>query len=194
MAEVSWQARRTSDSVLVDVTADIEGSAQGAPTPNPIEGGGGIPNPVTTTLTSELEEDGDNIQLNVIAGQTGFPIEVQQASGEELVLFTVGPGGQTGITNDATDAPGLVVSQWAELDAGEFNSAIFRVDSTEVTRVFVVDRDGRPRIRVDSAPLDADLITGQLALWFDTTPGSAKLMIKGKNSSGTVVTGSVNLT
>lgn len=41
MAEVTWQARRVSDGVLVDVTGDITGTPQGAPTPNALEGGGG---------------------------------------------------------------------------------------------------------------------------------------------------------
>ena len=41
MSEVTWQARRTDDSVLVDVTADVDGMALDAPTPNPLEAGGG---------------------------------------------------------------------------------------------------------------------------------------------------------
>src|SRR5688500_13447962 len=40
MAEVKWQARRTDDGVLVDVTADTDGIPAAAPTPNAIEVGG----------------------------------------------------------------------------------------------------------------------------------------------------------
>lgn len=39
MAEVSWQARRVSDGVLVDVTGDVSGTPAIAPTPNALESG-----------------------------------------------------------------------------------------------------------------------------------------------------------
>lgn len=48
--------------------------------------------------------------------------------------------------------------------------------------------------RKTAAPADADLAASEMTLWFDSTAGAAKLMIKAKNASGTVVTGSVNLT
>jgi hypothetical protein len=44
-----------------------------------------------------------------------------------------------------------------------------------------------------AAPADSDVAASEVALWFDSTAGAAKLMIKGKNASGTVVTGSVAL-
>jgi hypothetical protein len=56
-----------------------------------------------------------------------------------------------------------------------------------------INKDGYFMTRKTSAPADGDLANSELALWFDATPGSAKLMIKAKNSSGTVVTGSVAL-
>lgn len=43
------------------------------------------------------------------------------------------------------------------------------------------------------APADADLAANEMALWFDSTNGAAKLMIKGKSANGTVVTGEVAL-
>lgn len=45
-----------------------------------------------------------------------------------------------------------------------------------------------------SAPADTELDAGEMALWFDSTSGSAKLMIKAKDLGGTVRTGSVSLT
>lgn len=41
MSEVKWPARRTSDGVLVDVTADVNGEAEISPTENALEAGGG---------------------------------------------------------------------------------------------------------------------------------------------------------
>lgn len=48
--------------------------------------------------------------------------------------------------------------------------------------------------RKTTAPADADLANGEMAVWFDPTNGAAKLMIKAKETSGTVRTGSVALT
>jgi hypothetical protein len=45
----------------------------------------------------------------------------------------------------------------------------------------------------NAAPADADIATGELTIWFDDTIGASKAMFKGKDSAGTVVTGSVAL-
>ena len=45
----------------------------------------------------------------------------------------------------------------------------------------------------NSAPADGDLAAGQVAIWFDSTNGAAKLRIKGKSANGTVVAGEVAL-
>lgn len=57
-----------------------------------------------------------------------------------------------------------------------------------------ISENGYFTTRKTAAPADAELATGELAIWFDATAGSAKLMVKAKNASGTVVTGSVPLT
>lgn len=44
-----------------------------------------------------------------------------------------------------------------------------------------------------SAPSDASLVAGKLAIWFDQTNGAAKLMVKAKQADGTVRTGSLSL-
>ncbi|HEY0567433.1 MAG TPA: hypothetical protein VGD13_04775, partial [Xanthobacteraceae bacterium] len=46
---------------------------------------------------------------------------------------------------------------------------------------------------LNAAPADADLSANQAMIWFDSTNGAAKLMIKGKTADGTVVSGSVPL-
>jgi hypothetical protein len=55
------------------------------------------------------------------------------------------------------------------------------------------DKNGYFMTRRTIAPADADLVTGELALWFDPTPKAAKLRIKAKTSAGVVVNGSVDL-
>ncbi len=42
-------------------------------------------------------------------------------------------------------------------------------------------------------PTDASLVPNQVTMWFDSTNGSSKLMVKGKSADGTVVTGEVDL-
>jgi hypothetical protein len=46
----------------------------------------------------------------------------------------------------------------------------------------------------NAAPADAAMSAGGCSLWLDSTPGATKLMIKAKDSGGTVRTGAVNLT
>lgn len=59
-----------------------------------------------------------------------------------------------------------------------------------------ISENGYLTTRKTAAPADAELAAGEMALWFDATngPAAAKLMIKGKQNDGTVVTGSVSLT
>jgi hypothetical protein len=49
------------------------------------------------------------------------------------------------------------------------------------------------RIQAHAVPADADLAAGEAAVWFDSTNGASKLMVKAKSANGTVVTGSVTL-
>lgn len=56
-----------------------------------------------------------------------------------------------------------------------------------------ISENGYWTTRKNAAPADAELAAGEVALWFDSTNGAAKLMIKGKSADGTVVSGSVAL-
>lgn len=84
-------------------------------------------------------------------------------------------------------APSLVVYQNVAADMQRW---ITNDGNTILSRV---NKNGVYMTQVSTVPADADLVTGELALWFDKTAGAAKLMIKAKNASGTVVTGSVAL-
>lgn len=56
-----------------------------------------------------------------------------------------------------------------------------------------VSENGYFMTRKIAAPADAELSASELAIWFDSTNGAGKLMIKGKTVDGTVVTGNVAL-
>lgn len=45
----------------------------------------------------------------------------------------------------------------------------------------------------NAAPADADLGNGGFGLWLDATPGATKLMVKAKDSGGTVRTAAIAL-
>jgi hypothetical protein len=55
------------------------------------------------------------------------------------------------------------------------------------------DNNGYFMTRKTAAPADAALASGEMAIWFDSTNGAAKLMVKAKQADGTVRTGSVAL-
>lgn len=56
-----------------------------------------------------------------------------------------------------------------------------------------VGKSGELIVNLTTAPPDADLGAGDLALWFDSTNGAAKLMVKAKQADGTVKTAAVAL-
>lgn len=56
-----------------------------------------------------------------------------------------------------------------------------------------INKDGYMMTRKTSAPADADLVAGEMALWLDSTNGAAKFKIKAKQANGTVVAGEVAL-
>lgn len=62
--------------------------------------------------------------------------------------------------------------------------------STALSRI---NRDGFIMTAKNAAPADADLNAGEIAFWFDSTNGAAKLKVKAKEAGGTVRTGEVAL-
>lgn len=56
-----------------------------------------------------------------------------------------------------------------------------------------VSRAGAISTLANTAPADAAISAGEAAIWFDSTNGSAKLMVKAKQADGTVKTGSIPL-
>lgn len=59
--------------------------------------------------------------------------------------------------------------------------------------VFRVLKDGAVVTGQTAAPADALLAASQCALWFDSTNGAPKLMVKAKQANGTVVAASIVL-
>jgi len=56
-----------------------------------------------------------------------------------------------------------------------------------------VSKNGYLRIYKTSAPADAEVADSSVVLWLDATPGATKLMVKAKDSGGTVRTAAIAL-
>lgn len=56
-----------------------------------------------------------------------------------------------------------------------------------------ISENGYFTTRKVAAPADGELAAGEMAVWLDPSNGAAKLMVKAKETGGTVRTGSVNL-
>lgn len=77
--------------------------------------------------------------------------------------------------------------------AASQSADIFRVlDSDGVTILSRINKDGYYVIAANGEPIDADVTNGEAVLWFDSGTGS--LLVKGKKSNGTIVTGEIVLT
>lgn len=145
------------------------------------------------------------------AGVMGYPFIVTKtgvtfnatgaANGD--VLFEVSDSGTAALRVTKNSANGLVaVFQPASGTATALNvragsSATGNLQgwlNSSGTIQSRIDKSGYIMTRRVSAPADGDLATSELAIWLDDTAGAANLMIKAKNASGTVVTGSVALT
>lgn len=70
---------------------------------------------------------------------------------------------------------------------------LFEAQNSSASPLSTISENGYFTTRLNSAPADAELAAGELAWWFDSTNGAAKVMFKGKSANGTVVTGSYNL-
>jgi hypothetical protein len=110
-----------------------------------------------------------------------------KGAGTAYALHTA--GGETRHLTGAAAAIGMVVQGFAAQSAN-----LQEWQDSGSNNLSSISENGYYMTRKIAAPADAELATGELALWFDATAGAAKLMIKAKNASGTVVTGNVALT
>jgi sulfate adenylyltransferase subunit 1 (EFTu-like GTPase family) len=88
-----------------------------------------------------------------------------------------------------TNTAGAVVAKGITSQSGD----LFAAQDSSANVLSRFDKNGYWMTRKSSAPADADLATGELALWFDSTAGAAKLMVKAKDAGGTVRTATIAL-
>lgn len=92
------------------------------------------------------------------------------------------------ITNSGTAAHSLYITR-ASAQTGDQ----IRINDNAGAVQSRFNKDGVLMTKVTTAPADADLTSGELSFYFDSTNGAAKLKIKAKQADGTVRTGEVAL-
>lgn len=110
-------------------------------------------------------------------------------------VFHAGQASVQEVANNTRNGPTLLIQGRASpndivLQAQHSTTALFQIAKSTG---MLFNRGALSTAR-NTAPADGDLGANQVAIWFDSTNGAAKLMIKGKSADGTVVSGEVALT
>jgi hypothetical protein len=158
---------------------------------------GCIPSAVTITYVNAT-----TVTMSVPAAATGtgvlFRVAGRPIPDLQSILKVFASDGTT-VIGSITDA-GL---DWRAGNilrpAGKFRakagqtSSIFEITDSANVVLSRFGPAGQIMTRKNVAPADGDLATGEMAFWFDSTNGAAKLMVKAKQADGTVKTASLAL-
>lgn len=126
-------------------------------------------------LANAITTNSYGVYIDAQSGST-HTYAIYSAGGASVLL--AGAAGVTPLTLQAAATPTADILKWN--------------NSTPAT-IGRIDKNGTFITKVNAAPADVDINTNEAAIWFDSTAGAAKLMVKAKNASGTVVTGSLAL-
>ena len=133
----------------------------------------------------------DQILAKFMAQDDDFKVHFPVKIGVNAPASPLGLDAMCRIVNDDTSDHCAIFRHVAGAGA---STDLVRFETSDGTAQARFDEQGFLIIAVTGAPADSALSTSELAIWFDDTPGAAKFMAKAKDSNGTVVTGSFNLT
>lgn len=201
--------RDTSNSPALGI-GSVGGSSLGASTSNP-----SFLRIARNTTAPYVTNDAawHNLVLSVRDStspvQTGYAIAVSREN--NAMPFVVTALGET-LTRKITNLNLTDSQYWTNDEAGALISPVksdgkgvvikglasqtdnlLEIASSGNTVLSGFDKFGYWFNRRTSAPADADISASEVKLWFDSTDGAAKLMVKGKSANGTVVSGEVAL-
>jgi hypothetical protein len=151
-------------------------------------GGGTITNLSTLAMTAN-PDGGAPIAVTGNEDNSDDLFHLTPADPDEIGVFKVDYVGRTTLSPNGNGGTALTIFT---ADNGVSNGFVVHDGATGEIGL-IIDAQGRPALSVHSAPADGGIDTGAVSLWFDQTNGAAKLMVKGKQEDGTVVTGSVSL-
>lgn len=125
----------------------------------------------------------------------GIRVALFQAFSPSNVNFSVGGDGGTLAAIVATAPQTATVALAARQFSTDQVAPILGIYNSNNTVHFGgFNKSGHFTTKKTVAPADGDVAPGELALWFDSTNGAARLMVKAKQADGTVRTGTVSLT
>lgn len=130
------------------------------------------------------------LRLVAAPGQLGDLFTVETDVGSFLVEID---GGGDFIFKSGSGSGYLAVFSQSAQDSHEFSTTTGYAFDKGGVRLAGITASGALFTARHSAPPDADLATGDAAIWFDQTNGAAKLMVKAKQANGTVKTGQLAL-
>lgn len=178
----------------------------GDPDGNPVTGDLAITGDVTITASADRTEAALAIFDLITEFAPPYTIEIQDANGNPLIRMysekyfsgtnRAGTVGLSAYTTAGAQIGSALMDGRGYIDMGHDATLPYPVYVYEYVTgdtLFLLTKAGVPIFGGAAVPASSDLGASTFALWLDPTPGSAKLMIKAKNSSGTVVTGSVAL-
>jgi hypothetical protein len=117
------------------------------------------------------------------------PFQVLVESSPPITAFVIRPTATVSSRFTAIGAGSVALEVDSFGQAGDDTDLIRALGTENFDLVFRVMQGGAVVTAQHTAPDDDNLNTGDMALWFDQTPGAAKFMIKAKDSDGTVVSG-----
>lgn len=145
--------------------------------------------------------DIENSGMRLTGTSSTWDIYLHRSGGIGVGTFTAAPS--NAIHTRVANSGGVrleTIAGTAGWDLMANSNGNFSIDLAGVADAVTIDKTNwhvRTRGALStlrtSAPADAYLSAGQLAMWFDSTNGASKAMFKGKSANGTVVSGSVTL-
>jgi hypothetical protein len=129
--------------------------------------------------------------VHLLSDRTTFNVPgIHLAGATEIGVYDNGPVGGAFLQNSRA-CPSLDVTNGLLLWTLKASNGVIRFASSPYV---VQNLLGYVLTRKTTAPADTDLAANEMAIWFDSTNGAAKMMIKAKQANGTVVSGNVSLT
>jgi hypothetical protein len=190
-----------SDTPLTAHTVRLERSAEHQLTMTTSETGAGIftINALGSSATLRLQKGGVTVVSLSASRATqaelavaGNPVARFNATGS-VCFGGQNVGGQRVLSAQSTNG-GLAVLSLLQATVGAQRADMLQATAPDGQKVLSrISPAGYYMTRKTTAPADTELAASELAIWFDTTPGSPKLMVKGKLADGTVTNGAFPL-
>jgi hypothetical protein len=187
-------SRQTATSTFTDYLSVIDTGRVGINAASPVAS-----LQITQAATADI-----GMMIKGIASLSGNNIEIRDSSDAILMKVNSAGSGTFGFPNTRGAArlnalsgiAGAVAfkAEGVQSQSADLAQFVTQTGASTFVTAYRFNKDGYPVNAKTSAPADADLSAGEMAIWFDSTNGAAKLKVKAKEAGGTVRTGELALT